>query len=292
MSELTAVSDLPIAAGRHSISKYVTKRRNGKIKISSKNKSSIAIKALVFALVAITIYAFISFDYKNIDIGKAISDTFHNIGVVFFQPELKRETFVGILYQLLITFCLGTLSTIFGAILAFFCSLLCAKNIANPVVANVIKSVIALIRAVPTVLWVLIFAVSAGLGSVAAVVGLTFHSFAYLTKVYAESIEEMDMGTIEALKASGASFWQIVFQAILPSSISYMIAWTFMRLEINFTNAVAMGAAAGAGGIGFNMFMAGSFYFDLHEMGFITYVIVIAVILLEFASTKIKAKAK
>ena len=38
--------------------------------------------------------------------------------------------------------------------------------------------------------------------------------------------------------------------------------------------------------------MAGSFYFNLHEMGFLTYVVVIAVILLEFCSTKIKAKVK
>lgn len=205
MSELMAVGELSIG-NVHSISKYVSKRRDGKIKITSKNKSSLAIKLLICGLLAITVYAFLSFDYKNIDIAKAVSDTFHNIGVVFFQPELKRETFIGILYQLLVTFCLGALSTVFGAALAFFCSLLCAKNIANPAVANVIKSFIALVRAVPTVLWVLIFAVSAGLGSVAAVVGLTFHSFAYLTKVYAESIEEMDMGTIEALKASGAGF--------------------------------------------------------------------------------------
>lgn len=149
-----------------------------------------------------------------------------------------------------------------------------------------------MVRAVPTVLWVLIFAVSAGLGSVAAVVGLIFHSFAYLTKVYAESIEEIDNGTIEALRASGASFWQIVFQAIIPASVSRMVAWTFMRFEINFTNAVAVGAAAGAGGIGFNLFMAGSFYFDLHEMGFLTYIVVITVIILETVSTKIKAKVK
>ena len=65
-----------------------------------------------------------------------------------------------------------------------------------------------------------------------------------------------------------------------------------MRFEINFTNAVAVGAAAGAGGIGFNLFMAGSFYFDLHEMGFLTYIVVITVIILETVSTKIKAKVK
>lgn len=271
---------------------HARRHKNGRIKIGVQSKSGVALKILAAVLIGLTVYAFLSFDYKEIDFWNAAADTLHNIKTVFLEPRLSRDTIFNVLYQLLVTFCLGILSTIFGAVLAFFCALLCAKNIAASWLANIIKSLVALVRAVPTVLWVLIFAVSAGLGSVAAVIGLTFHSFAYLTKVYAESIEEIDGGTIEALRASGAGFWQIVFQAILPESISRMVAWTFMRFEINFTNAVAMGAAAGAGGIGFQLFMAGSFYFDLHEMGFLTYVVVIAVVLLEMVSTKIKAKVK
>ena len=264
----------------------------GKIRIASHSESNLAIKLLVMTLAVITVVAFITFDYKEIRLGEAISATFTNIKTVFLEPVLKRDTVGGILYQLLVTFCLGTLSTIFGAILALICSLFCAANISSPTVARFIKSVIAVIRAVPTVLWVLIFAVSAGLGSVAAVIGLTFHSFAYLTKVYAESIEEINSGTIEALRASGANFWQIVCQAVIPATISYIVAWTFMRFEINFANAVAMGAAAGSGGIGYHLYMAGNFYFDLHEMGFLTYVVVIAVVLLETFSTKIKEWVK
>lgn len=270
----------------------IEKSRSGKIRVRAKSKSNTAIKLLIFVLLAISVMALLTFDYKDIDLGKAIADTFTNIKTVFLAPKLSRGMLADILYQLLVTFCLGALSTVFGMILAFFCSLLCAQNIADKRIANVVKSIVAFVRAVPTVLWVLIFAISAGLGSVAAVLGLTFHSFAYLTKVYAEAIEEIDSGTIEALRASGAGFWQIVTQAILPSSLSYMVAWTFMRFEINFTNAVAMGAAAGAGGIGFNLFMAGSFYFDLREMGALTYIVVIAVVLLEMLSTKIKSKAK
>ena len=268
------------------------RKRSGKIRTSAKSKSNTAIQWLLISLTVITVIALATYDYKNIDFGKAILDTLHNIKTVFLTPRLIRGTVSSVLKELLITFCLGALSTILGMVLAFFAALLCANDIANPRTAAIIRSIVALVRAVPTVLWVLIFAVSAGLGSIAAVVGLTFHSFAYLTKVYAESIEEIDNGTIEALKASGASFWQIVTQAIIPSCLSSLIAWTFMRFEINFTNAVAMGAAAGAGGIGFNLFMAGNFYFDLHEMGFLTYVVVIAVIVLEMVSTKIKVKAK
>ena len=107
------------------------------------------------------------------------------------------------------------------------------------------------------------FSVAAGLGSVAAVIGMTFHSVSYLVKAYSESFEELDKGVIEALQASGANWWHIIFQAVIPSSITYMISWTFLRFEINFAVAVAMGAAAGAGGIGFDMFMASGFYLDI-----------------------------
>jgi phosphonate transport system permease protein len=272
--------------------RYMRKTYRGRIKTAAKSKSGLAVKLTIFILFGLTVYGFLTFDYKNINFYGAVTGTFQNIKVLFGQPHLKYNTVPGALNALLTTFSLGVLSTIFGAIIGLFGALLCAKNIANHIVANIVKSFVAFIRAVPTILWVLIFAVAAGLGSVAAVVGLTFHSAGYLIKAYAEAIEEIDDGTIEALKASGASYWQIIFQAVIPSSISYMVAWTFLRFEINFTNAIAVGAAAGAGGIGFDLFMAGNFYFDLRALGFITYIVVAAVILLELVATKVKAKVR
>ena len=274
------------------LEKHMERSFRGKIKIGAKGLSGPVIKITAVILVLLTVYGFMTFDYKNIDLAAAIADTFHNVRVMFFEPHLIYNSFPGLLWALFLTFALGVLATFFGAILGFFGALLCAKNIANPKLGNVVRAFVAFVRAVPTVLWVLIFSVAAGLGSVAAVVGLTFHSFSYLTKAYSESIEEMDYGIIEALKASGASYWQIVFQAILPASITYMTAWTFLRFEINFANAIAVGAAAGAGGIGYDLFMASAFYFDLSELGFITYVIVIVVVILEFAATKVKAKVR
>ncbi len=274
------------------LQRHMRKTASGKIKIYSHSKSGTVVRITMLVLLALALIGFFTFDYKNVDLAAALAKTLRNVQTVFLKPRIAHNTLWGAMYQLLITFCLGGLATLFGAIIAFFGSLLCARNIANTRVVNATKSVVAVVRAVPTILWVLIFAVSAGLGGVAAVIGLTFHSAAYLIKAYAESIEEMDQGVIEALKASGASYWQIVFQAILPSSISYMLAWTFLRFEINFTNAIAVGAAAGAGGIGYDLFMAGSFYFDLRELGYITWIVVVAVIVLEALATKVKAKVK
>ena len=289
MGELVTTAPTPISLDLHS---FMIKTRGGKIKTAVKSKSGLTVQFTIFILLGLTVYGFLTFDYKNINFAEAVNGTFSNINIMFMQPHLKYNTVPGALNALLMTFSLGVLSTVFGAVIGLFGALMCAKNIANPVTANIIKSFVAFIRAVPTILWVLIFTVAAGLGSVAAVVGLTFHSAGYLIKAYAEAIEEMDGGTIEALKASGASYWQIIFQAVLPSSISYMTAWTFLRFEINFTNAIAVGAAAGAGGIGFDLFMAGNFYFDLRELGFITYLVVAAVIALELVATKIKANVR
>lgn len=289
MSEIDIAGQLPLSLD---ISKYMRRTRGGKIRTATKSKSDFTIKLTIFILLALTVYGFATFDYKDVDIAKALVGTWNNVKVLFGQPRLTYSTWGKSLHALFVTFSLGALATIFGAIIAFFGALLCAKNIANPIVAGITKSFVAFIRAVPTILWVLIFTIAAGLGSVAAVIGLTFHSAGYLIKAYAESIEEVEKGTIEALKACGASFWQIVFQAIIPSSISRMTAWTFLRFEINFTNALAVGAAAGVGGIGFDLYMAGNHYFDLRELGFITYVVVVAVILLEMLATKIKATVR
>ena len=289
MNELAVTPPVPMALD---LRRYIQKNRRGKIKIAAKSKSSVAIRLTMLVLLLLTVYAFVSFDYKNIQFAEAVIATGRNVRVLFGQPRLTYNSLAGAMHALLVTFSLGVLSTIIGAVIALFGALFCAKNISRPAVANVIKGIVAFIRAVPTILWVLIFTVAAGLGSVAAVLGLTFHSVAYLVKAYSESIEEMDPGTIEALKASGAGFWQIVFQAIVPSSVGYMTAWTFLRFEINFTNAIAIGAAAGAGVIGYDLFMAGSFYFDLRELGFITYIVVIAVILLEMVATRVKATVR
>jgi len=289
MSELVIAGPPPVSLDLH---RHMRKTYGGKIKVSARSKSSAAIKITVLVLLGLTVFGFLTFDYKDIIFAEAVAGTLSNIKVMFGQPRLSHMTFPSALNALLITFALGALATIIGAIIAFFGALLCARNISSAITGNIVRSFVALIRAVPTILWVLIFTIAAGLGSVAAVVGLTFHSAGHLIKVYSESIEEMDIGVIEALKASGASYWQIVFQAILPASISYMTAWTFLRFEINFNVALAIGAAAGAGGIGFDLFMAGNFYFDLRELGFITLIVVAAAVVLEIFATKIKSKVR
>jgi phosphonate transport system permease protein len=277
-----------ITSAKHLLKPHLQK----KIRIKTLTKSSVVLRSTLITLALLSVYAFYSFDYKELDMGEAVLSTFANLKAMFFEPHLEHFTFTHALYQVFVTLGLAFLTTLFGAIIAVFLGLLAAENLTNKRVSSVIKGSVAFIRAVPTVLWVLIFAVAAGLGSVAAVIGMTFHSVSYLVKAYSESFEELDKGVIEALQASGANWWQIIFQAVIPSSLTYLISWTFLRFEINFAVAIAMGAAAGAGGIGFDMFMASSFYLDIREIGSITYFILAIAILLEMVAIRLKKKLK
>lgn len=259
------------------------------IRVRPLTRANLSIQATLIGLALLTIYSFTTFNTRELDLGQATRDMFDNFRLLLLEPRLKNITALELLQQLFMTVALGLLTTIFGAVIALFLGLLASQNLAPRWLTNLIKAVTAFIRAVPTVLWVLFFAVSVGLGSVAAVIGMTFHSAGYLIKAYSETFEELDEGILEALRATGASWWQTIFQAVLPSTASALLSWTFVRFEINFSTAIAMGATAGAGGIGFDMFMASGFYLDLRELGAFTYAILAFAIMLEWAATRLKA---
>jgi phosphonate ABC transporter, permease protein len=227
----------------------------------------------------------------KVNMNRAFGEFLKNMELMFLHPRLSENyKFFEILQSLGITFSLAVITTLIGAFVALFFSFFAAKNLSNEKISKIIKMSISFIRSIPTILWVMVFSVVAGIGVEAAIIGICFHSTAYLIKAYSESIEEMDNGIIEALRATGASFWQTVFQGVLPTSITSILSWTFVRLEMNFTNAIVVGAAAGAGGIGYEMFMAGRMYFDSREIGFFVYLIFGVALILEGISIYLRKK--
>jgi phosphonate transport system permease protein len=267
-----------------------TQTQPRRIRVRHLSRAGLAIQATLIGLALLTVYAFSTFEAGDVNLLEATALMFDNFRLLFLEPRLSNLSFRDMLWALLVTICLGLLTTIFGAVIAFFLGLLAAQNLAPRWLTNIIKAITAFVRAVPTVLWVLFFAVASGLGSVAAVIGMTFHSAGYLIKAYSESFEEIEPGVLEALRASGASWWQTVFQAVVPASASALLSWTFVRFEINFSTAIAMGATAGAGGIGFDMFMASVFYLDLRELGALSYAVLAFAVALEWGATRLKSR--
>ena len=268
----------------------------GKIRLTSSSNRNMSVQVTLVVLMALTVVTFLRMGYGTVDLVQATRQALADFWAMMAQPALDPPygaghfTWETVLESAVITLAITAITTVISGIVSFFLALAASENLSSPAVSNVVKGVVAIIRSIPTILWVLVFTVAIGLGSEAAVLGISFHSIAYLTKSYSESFEEIDAGVIEALRASGASFWQVVFQAIVPATITKIISWTFIRLEINFTNAVAVGAFAGAGGIGFQLYQAGSRYYNLHEVGVIVYVCLVAAFVLEFVSVRLRRR--
>lgn len=246
------------------------------------------LRVFVAGISLISVYGVVSVIPQHFDLGTATRSFLGHLQLMFLSPNFGTDSFVKLGLALMQSVELALLTTMLGAVVGLVCGLMAAQNIAPRWLALLVKSVMAFIRAIPTILWVLIYSVALGLGPNAAVVGLTFHSVAYLAKVFANTIEEIPAATIEALKSSGSGLLPIITQAVLPSLTSRLLSWTFIRFEINFANAVVVGAAAGAGGIGYQLFVASNFYFDFHEVGMIVYYILAFVLILELVSSRLR----
>lgn len=265
--------------------------RSGKVQTRVLSRSSVALGSTIAVLAVVTVVAMATMDYGSVALGKAFADAAGDVWTMFTAPWIDGHfTMADLLGGLLVSLAIATLSTLVGAVVSFLLALPAAMNLSNRPLSNVIKAVMSVCRAVPTILWVLVFTVAIGLGPEAAVAGLLVHSVSYLVKAYSESFEEVDPGVIEAVRSTGASWWQVVFSAVVPAKVNELLSWTFIRFEINFVNAVAVGAVAGAGGIGYELFLAGGFYYDVHELGLVVYFCLAVAIVLEVVATQLRKR--
>ncbi|APU70812.1 PhnE/PtxC family ABC transporter permease [Companilactobacillus crustorum] len=258
------------------------------IKLHERSLSRTMILVVFVSLLLITGYTLTHLDTAGVQINQALKELMTTLNQMFLQPNAGTDGLPLLMEALGNSVLLSILTTIIGAVFGFLFAVLASKNLTNAYLGAGIRVIMAVIRAIPIIIWALIFSIVCGLGTTAAILGLSFHSIAYLTKAYSESIEGIDNAKIESLKVTGAKFWVIVFQAIWPTIVASFVSWTFIRLEINFANAIAVGAAAGAGGIGYQLFVASGMSFDFHETGLIVYLVILVTFVLEFIAVKIR----
>ena len=132
-------------------------------------------------------------------------------------------------------------------------------------------------RAVPDLVWALLFVTAVGLGPFPGALALSVHSIGMLGRLFAETIEHMDMAPIDALALTGARRVQVFTHGIIPSILPSLLGIALYRLDENIRSSLVLGFV-GAGGIGFELLSAISlFQYQLVSLLLIvTFVIVIA----------------
>ena len=95
----------------------------------------------------------------------------------------------------------------------------------------------------------MLFTVAVGLGPFAGVLALVMFSMAIMGKLLSETIDSIDLGPLEAAKASGAKHNQAVFTFCTSTNSSKLYSLFLYIFELCIRASVILGLV-GAGGVG------------------------------------------
>ena len=180
------------------------------------------------------------------------------------------------LWPALETIDIAIFGTVGGVLLAIPLAVLAAANVSpSRLIYHVSRGVIGFARAVPDLVWALFFVTAVGLGPFPGGLALAVHSVGMLGRLFAETIEQMDMAPIEALALTGASRIQVFTHGVVPSVLPALLGITLYRLDENIRSSLVLGFV-GAGGIGFQLLTAMNLfqYREVALLLIITFVIV------------------
>lgn len=212
-----------------------------------------------------------------------------NILLGIFHPDtgiLFNLTSQGVPYLLLETTCIAFLGTIVGAVLAIPLSFLSAANIMPAPVVLAGRFVIMAIRTIPPLIYGLMFIRVTGPGPLTGVLTMSWCSIGMLSKMYIETIEDLDTGIVEALDAMGCSVFLKIRYGILPQLIPSFLSTVLYRFDMNLRDAAVLGLV-GAGGIGAPLIFAMNAY-RWNEAGSILVGLIVLVLLVELLSNTIR----
>lgn len=166
------------------------------------------------------------------------------------RQQVERQ-FLGALGRAAwVTIVIGTLGSLLGALLGLPLGIIAARNLgAGSAVHWLSKLLLDASRSVHTLVFGLILVGIVGLGPTAGILAIGLHSMGTYGKLYAESIETLDMAAIEAVRAVGASPLQIFFHAIWPAVVPQWLSSHLYIWEYNVRDSTVLGLI-GAGGLG------------------------------------------
>ena len=203
----------------------------------------------------------------------------------FFPPDFTSKSsdiWEGIIESLWMT----VVSTVIGILLSIPVGLGAARNLSPHFVYLFCRGILAVSRSFPEII-IALFAVKLfGFGPFAGIIALSIGSIGFYGKLLAEDIEDMDPVQAEAVKATGASWFQWLNYSVQPQVMPRMIGLAMYRFDINFRESAVLGIV-GAGGIGATLLTS----FDRYEFSSsaaILLIIIGIVMVVEYSSGYIR----
>ena len=173
-------------------------------------------------------------------------------------------------------------STVVGVLISIPIGIGAARNLAPKIIYYPCRAIIAVSRSLQEIIIAILFVAMFGFGPFAGFLTLTFATIGFLAKLLAEDIEEIDESQAEAIRATGASWWQLVNYGVQPQVMPRLVGLSLYRLDINFRESAVIGIV-GAGGIGATLNTSIDRY-EFDSAGAILLIIIAIVMLAEYLS--------
>src|ERR1700741_3007525 len=167
---------------------------------------------------------------------------------------------------------------------------LCAAGnvVKSLAVRSAAKAILNLLRSISELIWAVFFVAAVGLGPFPGALALGVNFGGILGRLYAEALENIDPGPVEALTATGAGRLQVIAYAMLPQALPQFVTYNLYWFEVGVRSATVLGMV-GAGGIGFEL-VTTIRLFEWRECGVVLLLILAMVTLIDLASTYIRGR--
>lgn len=198
-----------------------------------------------------------------------------------------REILPKVWSETMLTIQLAWVATVISAVISLPIGFIAATNVFdNRPLRSATVFLLNAIRAVDALILALFFVSAVGLGPFPGTLALGIHSVGMLGKLFADAIEAIDRGPIEALESAGAGKLAMIRWAIWPQVAPHFISFFLFRFELNVRAAVVLGLV-GAGGIGFllTQYMR---LFQYTRVATVILVIMVLVMFVDYFSSKLR----
>lgn len=203
----------------------------------------------------------------------------------FLQPDFSSR-WTDISKGLIESLTMTLTSTVAGIIISVPIGIGAARNVAPPWIYYICRSIIAVSRSLQEIIIAIFLVAMFGFGPFAGFLTLTFATIGFLSKLLAEDIEDIDEAQAEAIRATGASWLQMINYGIQPQVMPRLIGLSLYRLDINFRESAVIGIV-GAGGIGATLNTAIDRY-EYDSAGAVLLIIIALVMVAEYSSSYLR----
>lgn len=203
-----------------------------------------------------------------------------------FPPNMAADKLALISDGMIESIQIAVLSTFFGVLLSLPLGLMAARNLAPSWLSWSARGLIAVLRSFHPVIVSILFVKAVGFGALAGVLALIVSTVGFVSKLFAEIVEEMNPKQVEAVRATGASFFNVLIMAVAPQVMARFIGLAVYQLDSNLRNSTMVGIVGG-GGIGAALFTAYQ-RFDYDVVLTILIIIIALIMTMELISARVR----